>query len=298
MKITKTLFTVLLVTALILSLSIAALAANPSATAEQMAAELKAWDLFRGVSDTNFDLYRAPTRAEALVMLIRSEGKESEALAGGCEHPFTDVPDWADSYVGYAYENGLTDGISATLFGAANAAGANIYLTFMLRALGYDDKACDFSWESPFALAESIGLIDSAAADGTAMVNLNTFWRRDAVIVSRFALDCETKDGSTTLGELLGIDSNVHPVAAINPEYQTLADYFNVDLYYVTLMADSINNALAENGHPESYALTGVEARIQSGELGAYLESAETAEDCFLNFVEDETEGAFGELPA
>jgi hypothetical protein len=63
-------------------------------------------------------------------------------------------------------------------------------------------------------------------------------------------------------------------------------------------MADSINNALAENGHPESYALTGVEARIQSGELGAYLESAETAEDCFLNFVEDETADAFRALPA
>jgi len=278
----RTIFAVLLVTALVLSLSTAALAVSPSATAEQMAAELKAWGLFQGVSDGHFDLYRTPTRAEALVMLIRAEGKESEALAGGCEHPFTDVPAWADSYVGYAYENGLTNGVSATLFGASNAAGANVYLTFMLRALGYDDKQGDFTWEAPFTLAEEAGILPAS-------VDLQNFWRRDAVIVSYAALRSAMKDGSGTLGESLGIDPSVHPVAALNADAQALADCFGVDLFIVTAMVDAVNDALADNGFPENYTLSGVSDRIKSGELKRYLGSAGTPADSFGHFAYDET---------
>jgi hypothetical protein len=72
-------------------------------------------------------------------MLIRAMGKESEALGGSWSHPFTDVDSWADKYVGYGYEKGLTKGVSATQFGTGNA-DSDMYLTFMLRALGYDDS--------------------------------------------------------------------------------------------------------------------------------------------------------------
>ncbi|MBQ5355183.1 MAG: hypothetical protein IIU08_04870, partial [Clostridia bacterium] len=69
--------------------------ARDTSEEETTAAALKSLGLFRGVSDTNFDLNRAPTRVEALVMLIRTLGKESEALGGNWTHPFTDVPSWA-----------------------------------------------------------------------------------------------------------------------------------------------------------------------------------------------------------
>lgn len=279
---TRTIFAVLLAAALVLSLSAAALAANPSATAEQMAAELKAWGLFQGVSDGNFDLYRAPTRAEALAMLIRALGKEGEALAGGWEHPFTDVPAWADPYVGYGYENGLTNGVSATLFGASYAAGANVYLSFMLRALGYDDKQGDFNWEAPYTQARAAGILPSS-------VDLENFWRRDAVLVSYAALRGAMKDGSGTLAERLGIDLAVRPAAALDAEAQALADYFSVDLYVVTAMVDAINDALADNGFPEDYTLAGAGDRIRSGELKSYLESAGDPVDSFGNFAYDET---------
>jgi len=45
-----------------------------------LAEDLKELGLFKGVSDTDFALNRAPTRTEALVMLIRVLGKENEAL--------------------------------------------------------------------------------------------------------------------------------------------------------------------------------------------------------------------------
>ena len=61
-----------------------------------------------GVSDTDFALDRAPTRVEALVMLLRTLGVEDDAKASTATHPFTDVPGWADRYIAFAYENGLT----------------------------------------------------------------------------------------------------------------------------------------------------------------------------------------------
>ena len=163
--------------------------------AEAKARVLKALGLFRGVSDTNFDLEREPTRAEALVILIRVLGKESEALAGGRTHPFTDVPAWADPYIAYAYQTGLTKGVSATEFGTGSANGA-MMLTFMLRALGYSDTAGDFSWNDPFSLAKQAGILP----DG---VDTDHFWRADAVLVSYAALKATVKGAGITLAERL-----------------------------------------------------------------------------------------------
>jgi hypothetical protein len=287
----KKLFSVLLVAAIFLILTVPALAAEPSATAEQMAAELKAWGLFRGVSDQSFDLYRAPTRTEALVMLIRVQDAEEVALAGSWQHPFADVPDWADKYVGYAYEKGLTKGVSDVLFGANDKASAGMYLTFMLRALGYNDAAGDFSWEHPYDLAKQTGMLNE-------MVNTGSFWRRDAVIVSYYALDCVMKGGAETLGKTLGIDTSVHPVAARNSDQQLLADYFKLDLFYVTCLVDMINDQLAADGYAESYTLPDVKKLIDGGSLDACREGIESDEGAFNNFVYSETVRVYTELSA
>ena len=60
---------------------------------------------------------RAPTRQEAVVMLVRLLGQEKTAQNGAYQHPFTDVASWASPYVGYAYQNGLAQGIGVTTFG-------------------------------------------------------------------------------------------------------------------------------------------------------------------------------------
>ncbi len=161
-----------------------------------LTADLKELGLFKGVSDTNFDLERAPSRVEALVMLIRMLGKEQQALASGWSHPFTDVPKWADPYVGYAYENGLTKGVSATEFGT-QAASAEMFLTFVLRALGYSDAGgVDFTWNDPYTLAAQIGILPDC-------VQTAAFWRADAVAVSYAALSVYCKDSEQTLADKL-----------------------------------------------------------------------------------------------
>ncbi len=163
---------------------------------EKLAADLKQLGLFKGVSDTNFDLNREPTRVEALVMLIRVLGKENTALNSNSNHPFVDVPDWADKYVGYAYENGLTKGTSSTTFGVENASSA-MYITFILRALGYSDTdGIDFAWDNPYTLAKKINIMPSS-------VDIDNFWRADAVAISHAALSVTLKNSEQTLAEKL-----------------------------------------------------------------------------------------------
>jgi hypothetical protein len=59
---------------------------------------LKELGLFKG-SDKGFELERAPSRVEAMVMLVRLLGKEEEAKENNYEHPFTDVPEWANVHI-------------------------------------------------------------------------------------------------------------------------------------------------------------------------------------------------------
>ncbi len=169
--------------------------AADSTEAEKQATALKELGLFKGVSDTDFDLDRAPTRTEALVMLIRVLGKEADALAGTWTHPFTDVETWADKYVGYAFQTGLTKGVSATEFGQGNA-NCDMYLTFVLRALDYDDAKGDFSWENPDVLAKAVGILP----DG---VDTAGFLRADVALVSWACVKADVKGGAQTLAKRL-----------------------------------------------------------------------------------------------
>lgn len=186
-------------------------AARSVALEETLAQDLKDLGLFRGVSETDFALNRAPTRVEALVMLIRVLGKESTALSATHSHPFTDVPAWANAYVGYAYENGLTKGVSDTLFGTANAT-CNQYLTFILRALGYDDAGGDFSWDAPTQLARTVGILPDA-------VHTTDFWRADVVLISYAALPAYLKNTTQTLAQKL-ISAGVFTLATYNSVYR------------------------------------------------------------------------------
>ena len=78
-----------------------------SAAGDEGADALNRLGLFSG-SEAGYELDRTPTRAEALVMLLKLTGQADEALAGEWSHPFQDAG-WASSYIGYAYQNGLTE---------------------------------------------------------------------------------------------------------------------------------------------------------------------------------------------
>ena len=192
----------LVLTILCTLLSPAASAAMKADAAQPKAEQLQALGLFRGTENGALELDRTLTRTEALVMLVRLLGKEEEALAFEGECPFTDVDGWAIPYVAWAYDQGLTKGISATAFGTGDAT-LNMYLTFVLRALGFEEGTeGDFTWDAPLEVAE--WWLDPIPYDAVC----EPFLRSDAAVISHAALSARVKLTRQTLADTL-IDAGV-----------------------------------------------------------------------------------------
>ena len=94
------------------------------------------------------------TRAEALVSLIQAIGREDEALATTAENPFTDVPEWADRYAAYAYENGIIAGVGGNLFDADREVTAEEYTAMLERAKGLAENETIAIDENTLQIAE------------------------------------------------------------------------------------------------------------------------------------------------
>jgi|GEM_PF-1028518 len=187
---------------LIVTLLVLLVLAMPASAADYtlQAETLKHLGLFLG-TDNGFELERVATRAESAAMTVRLLGKEGEARQRNFAHPFTDVPEWASIYVGYLYHHNITTGIADDLFGSAQIATPAQYATFILRALGYDDSAGDFSWDKSLEKMISLGILNSGqAADFSPNAGAP---RGDVVAISYFSLFANLKDSNKTLIEKL-----------------------------------------------------------------------------------------------
>ena len=192
----KRIMAFILAAVLLLSLAPACFAASDKAV--QAADELYELGLFKGKGTDSsgkpiYALDDAPTRQEAVTMLVRLLGKEDEAMAGEWDIPFTDVSGWAKPYVGYAYANGLTNGVSASAFGGGSKVTAAQYITFVLRALGYDSNK-DFKWDLSWELSDKLGITSGEYNAGT-----KQFLRADVAIISASALDATVQPDGVTL---------------------------------------------------------------------------------------------------
>lgn len=197
-------------------LGTAACASNYDAHADA----LKEMGLFLG-GDAGYELDRASTRGEAAVMLVRLLGREEEAKAGTYADPFTDVPSWAEQYVGYMYGSGLTKGTSPTTFSAVTGCSAQMFTAFVLRALGYTEENGDFTFAGAEEFALQIGLTAGCGSSGT-------FLRDDMVALAYSALFQPMNDGSgKMLLEKLDAEGAVDAAAADKylASYRTYKNY-------------------------------------------------------------------------
>lgn len=166
---------------------------------QRTADALNRLELFLGVGgDLGYMLDEKLTRAQGLTLLIRVLGLEEEALNGKYSAPFTDVPEWAQPYVECAYVRGITNGVSNDRFAPDTPLSDYMFLTMILRALGYRDNGVfpDFCWNDPYAKAVDAGLIPTAAADPD-------FTRGDAVEVIWNALNAVIAGTDMTLAQQL-----------------------------------------------------------------------------------------------
>ena len=165
--------------AAVLTMSLLVLPAFAATTVQQNTADaLNSMGLFLGTGE-GYELDRPLQRSESITLLVRLLGKDAAAQNGNYAHPFDDVADWLKPYVSYAYENGLTKGVSDKSFGSAVEMDRAQYLTMVLRALGYTDggEDPDFTWDKPFALAKEVGLVANETATVTRGDAVEIFWK-------------------------------------------------------------------------------------------------------------------------
>ncbi len=176
---------------------------------------LEGMKLFLGTTNHDYALDRAPTRAEAAVMLVRLLGKEAEAQSLSYSAPFTDLDNWQKPYVQYLYDNKLTTGVTETTFKPAGKCTAQMYAAFLLRTLGYDDG--DFQYADAVAFATKMGLYSSITVD------TENFLRDHVVAASYTALSVSPKGQDGTL-----LDSLVSSGAVSGTDAKTYQDMFKM----------------------------------------------------------------------
>lgn len=195
--------------------------------------------LFQGTQN-GYDLDRTPTRAEAAVMLVRLLGKEAEVKTLTYTAPFTDLKGWEKPYVQYLYSNGLVNGTSRTTFNPAGKCTAQMYATFLLRALGYSDTA-DFSYANAIETAREQGIYD------TGIINVQNFLRDDAAAASYTVLSVSPKNSEGTLLDQLVSENAITEADA--KRYQSLfssyAQYREATAGMDALLHYSVNSEFA-----------------------------------------------------
>ena len=220
--------------------------------------------LFQGVGEhadgsPDFDLDRTPTRNEAVTMLVRLLGKESVAQSGSAawETPFEDLDDWAAPYVGYAYENQLTFGVSDTEFEGDAQITPTQYITFVLRALGYQ-SGTDFQWDAAWQLSDNIGI-----TYGYFDADTDDFNRGDVACISEYALYAQMKSGGQNL-----LTHLKNAGALANSDLVLLGTYIPEDSFHDGLMSMVVYEV---PGSPETFIsfrvnsanVNGVRAKVE-----------------------------------
>ena len=130
---------------------------------QKKAEALKELGLFSG-DEGGFRLEDNMTRIEMGVMVMRmNDGvaalrERGDYYASVC--PFTDVPQWAKSSIGFLYDNKLAAGQSSTTFGTDDVSKRD-YAVMMLRVLNIEH-----SYQDALAIAVTHGILTEEQASG------------------------------------------------------------------------------------------------------------------------------------
>lgn len=180
---------------------------------DKYAEKLATVGVFKGTGN-GFELDRAPSRLEGIIMLIRLLGKEDDALTTPItESVFTDVPGWAIQYTNYAFQAGLTKGMGNGVFGSDLAMNADAYYTYLLRALGYDDTKGDFAWNRAVDYAYSLHMMSD---EFYSQLKQYPFLRDHVAMSSYYELYEKRKGSSETLLSSLVASGDIDAITASN----------------------------------------------------------------------------------
>jgi len=144
---------------------------------------LKELKLFIGTT-TGYQLDSPLTRAQAATILVRLLGEEASVLQEDYpDNPFSDVPDshWAKNHILYCFENGITNGTSATTFEPERTISSEEFLALVLRLMGYES-------EPSTSLADSVNTTLLGSGYASRLEASEEFVRGDVVDIMNKAL--------------------------------------------------------------------------------------------------------------
>lgn len=183
----------------------------------------------------DYGLQEPADRARAVVLLVALAGERKEAEADTWISGFADVPAWARAEITYAAHQGWVSGVTLKEFKPNSTVTANAWFTFLLRMLGYSDKAGDFTVSGAALFAQQIGLAARTYSGGLTRGQLYQS-AVDALTFSR-------KDGSATvIGRLVektpSIRAAANALGLLEPALtarqvsdRLTAAVFRIDLY-------------------------------------------------------------------
>ena len=167
----KRILNLMLCAALILSLSISAMAAGSQTEQETAASWLKANGIMTGDQSGNMNLASGLTRAELAVILTRLTDKTDDVSRNAAYYRtvcrFTDVPEWAMPYAGYCAQKELMAGYGDKLFGPNDPVTPAMACTVMLRYL--EQPTSQWSYATACDRAAELGLLPDGVATGTSI---------------------------------------------------------------------------------------------------------------------------------
>ncbi|MCD8355359.1 MAG: RICIN domain-containing protein [Clostridia bacterium] len=207
------------------------------------------------VGDTSGDLMldKVGTRQEAFTIFLALLGEQEAATQGKYSYTFRDVSAWFSNFAGYGVYKHYTSGYSETTFGANDAVTPAQYMSFVLRALGYE-YSTDFKWSESLNKAVEIGLCTQSQAESWTK---NAFRRQEIMEMSYLALNTKMKNSNCTLTDKL------IAVGRITPEAATAENLTFGTTYTVAQTVNGSAGTIAHSALPSgSYELHNVGTKL------------------------------------
>ena len=209
--------TVMLVGMMAVGTSAASYADVDSADNVEAIEVMKAVSVMVGDENGNFNPDKNVTRAEMAVVMANLLDLQVEDFVGA-SIPFTDVPQWAHSFVAACYADGITGGISATQYGSNNSVTATQAALMLLKALGYFQYSSDFGtdWQvATIKQASNVGLFEGIDSARNAAMT-----RNEVAQIALNALESTLVEPDGTPGNITTSDGTVINLGSVTYKYR------------------------------------------------------------------------------
>ncbi|MCL2002857.1 MAG: hypothetical protein FWG72_02495 [Oscillospiraceae bacterium] len=153
-----------------------------------------------GVINT-YELSRVTMRTEMFIIFVTILGVKDEASSAAGNHPFTDSPEWFDSYLAYLYDNNHTAGTGNNRFSPDDPGSVQQLAFILLKALGYQDGT-DVTYATSVSDAVRLGVFTQREMD---ILQSEEFTRDAMMYMTYYSLFAHYKNGVRVLDHLTAI---------------------------------------------------------------------------------------------